>query len=44
MASGGKEIKLLKHVSPVKPRDDFVHHASAWGWGGLGGLGAFMSM
>ena len=23
MASGGEEIKLLKHVSPVKPREDF---------------------
>lgn len=23
MASGGEEIELLKHVSPVKPREDF---------------------
>lgn len=24
MGSGGEEIKLLKHVSPVKPKEDFL--------------------
>lgn len=40
MASGGKEIKLLKHVSPVKPWDDLctmpvLRGRARWGWGPL---------